>query len=442
MLRKKFTAIVLGLMVVSSILSACGGADTQSGETADKKTPGTTGNVQVSKDPVSLTMLQFGSPLSDEEFKEMISDPVKAKYPNISVEIIRFGPGDTLETLITSGRTPDLIYSGILNVADALRVELPVDINPLIRKFNYNTSAIQPTAMDMVKKYSDEGKVYAMPLSLTFPVMIYNKDIFDLLGVSYPKDWMTWEETTELSKKVLAKNSGTQFKAFGTVAFQRLSLTMLLNRFDPKTEKATITSDKWKEGLETYRTIMTLPGNLDKLNNAWARFSKDRTLAMYAGFNAEMNSLDQFRGVDAFNWDMTTFPTFDSSKKMVDTPLGIMMISTKDTKKQDAAFQVITSIISPENQLAMSKMARPTVLKDAAIQKAFGQDIPTLKGKNIGFISEYKYQPVNRRSLFDKFINPELNKAADRVIGEGQDINTALRIAEEAANKAIEADKK
>jgi hypothetical protein len=87
-------------------------------------------------------------------------------------------------------------------------------------------------------------------------------------------------------------------------------------------------------------------------------------------------------------------------------------------------------------------MARPTVLKDSAIQKVFGQDVPALKGKNIGFISGYKNQPVNRRYVHDKFINPEVDKAAARVIEEGQDINTSLRIAEEAANKAIEADKK
>jgi multiple sugar transport system substrate-binding protein len=441
MSKKVVSALFIGMTAVATILSSCSSSVPRTGERTDQKVPEKTGVVEVSKEPVSLKMLQFGSPLTDEEFKTMIQTPVAAKYPNISVELIRFNQGDTLETLITSGRTPDMIYSGILNVMDALRVELPVDIDPLIKKFGYDTSTIQPAAMDMVKRYSNDGKIYAMPLSLIFPVMLYNKDIFDSAGVGYPKDWMTWEETTELSKKLLA-NGNSQFKAFGTTNFQRLSLLMLLERFNPTTEKAAITSDRWKEGLETYKTIMTIPGNLDKLNNAWARFSKDRTLAMFAGFSAEMNTLAETSGPDSFNWDMTSVPTFASRKGMVDTPLGILMVTTKDTAKQAAAFQVITAALSPENQLVMSKMARPTVLKDSAIQKVFGQDVPALKGKNIGFISGYKNQPVNRRYVHDKFINPEVDKAAARVIEEGQDINTSLRIAEEAANKAIEADKK
>ncbi|MCC2683949.1 MAG: hypothetical protein K0R75_848 [Paenibacillaceae bacterium] len=73
------------------------------------------------------------------------------------------------------------------------------------------------------------------------------------------------------------------------------------------------------------------------------------------------------------------------------------------------------------------------------MQQAFGKDFIYMKGKNKQSIFKYKNQPVNMGSFYDKFVDKELGMAADAVVKGDLDINTALRQAEENANKAIAA---
>jgi len=100
--------------------------------------------------------------------------------------------------------------------------------------------------------------------------------------------------------------------------------------------------------------------------------------------------------------------------------------------------ELVTS--NDEVQTMVSKAARVSSLKDAKYKQAFGTDLKSLEGKNVQAIFKNKYgkNPVPTR--YDTLVQKETTAALNAFIA-GTDLNTALREAEERANKAIEAAK-
>lgn len=429
------TKVVLPVLLAAGIaLSGCGK------ERKGTDSPDPLQKAELDQTPVTLTMVTLGSSIADEEFKTMIADPVKQKYPFITIELHQYQPGENFEKYIAAGLIPDIVYSGILDIPVLQTLQLQFDLTPFIKKYGVDLNDFEDYAINMVKRYGANGEMYSMPFTSGFPALYYNKDIFDLFGTPYPKEGMTWQETIDLARRVTRSDGGVQFKGLGLIVASRLSLSMLLEKFDPQTGKVNLTTDHWKQMMDTYKQIRTIPGNEGNL--IMKQFRDDKNIAMFTSFNGDLALLEQnYRNGDAFDWDLTTFPSWPGKELQVDTPMQMLSV-TAQSKYKDQAFNVLKVVTSKENQLAMSKSARPSVRKDPEIQKSFGQDYESLNGKNTAAMFKYKHQPVNYGSLYDSAVNPEITKAADRIVKGEADINTALREAEEKANAAIEALKK
>jgi multiple sugar transport system substrate-binding protein len=116
------------------------------------------------------------------------------------------------------------------------------------------------------------------------------------------------------------------------------------------------------------------------------------------------------------------------------------LVITSTSKYKDEAFKVISLVTSNERQLAMSRQGRFTSLNDLKAKQEFGADLKTLKGKNLKPLFNYQAAPTVPNSTYATLARNQINPAMNNVIDGKADINTALREAEEAANKAIEAE--
>jgi multiple sugar transport system substrate-binding protein len=115
-----------------------------------------------------------------------------------------------------------------------------------------------------------------------------------------------------------------------------------------------------------------------------------------------------------------------------------MAVVNKSSSKREAAYQVLLSITSDEVQTAISKAGRMPVLTKQEILDVFGQDSGLFEKKNLKNIFLMKPAPLPEASKFDPKINALLNGEVTRnVVIDRMDINTALRNAEEKANKEI-----
>jgi multiple sugar transport system substrate-binding protein len=122
-------------------------------------------------------------------------------------------------------------------------------------------------------------------------------------------------------------------------------------------------------------------------------------------------------------------------------PLYFMV--SKSGKHKEQAFAAISYLMSSkEAQMTMSENGKMSVLLDPDIQKAFGTKLEILKGRNAAAVYKHKMADLPYTNMYNRSALLDLIGAGTNVLNGKEDINTALRNAEEKANKTIESKKK
>ena len=77
------------------------------------------------------------------------------------------------------------------------------DLNPYVKKDNIDLNAVITDGM-IKDYYRPSGKLEAMPLLANCFVYIYNKDLFDKVGVPYPTDNWSWTDLANMAPKFVS----------------------------------------------------------------------------------------------------------------------------------------------------------------------------------------------------------------------------------------------
>jgi multiple sugar transport system substrate-binding protein len=369
----------------------------------------------------------------------MLIDPVKKKYPNITLDIVPTGKGSQLGDLIAAGTIPDMYTGYTGQMAGLNEMEVFSDITPLAKKMNVDLGRFEPVILDSIRASGKNNELYGLPFNVQLNATYYNRDIFDKFGVPYPKDGMTWDDTIELAKKVTRSDGGVQYRGLDQESFARIFYPRSLNMVDPKTNTAHVNNEEWKKVLELGKKIMSIPGNMRKSSeNAINQFEKTRTLAMMTTINRISNMIEA--GKTGLNWDVAQFPSYNDLPNQYGMVDPWIMFILKTSKHPEAAMEVLDVMTSKEVQLQMAKdTAKMSPLKDPELKKALGANIPELKDKHLQSI--FKSHPGKNPS-FSKFYGPAQKAIRgnmwDYIQGK-KDINTALRDAQEEITKLINA---
>ena len=388
--------------------------------------------------PVKLTVYQRSANISNEEFRMFIAEPVKRKYPHITLELVRTSNENSPQNLIASGGMPDLVFGAPGTMRELRDLEVLEDLTDIVKKASFDLGRFDPAVLDSIRfTGGDPSKLYGIPFSVNFSALYYNKDLFDKFGVAYPKDGLTWEEVTDLAKLLTRNDGGQQYFGLHPQDVDRMAGQIGLSAYDPKTKRASLTGEKWIRVFRTYSAVFEIPGNQPA--NANANFMKDRNLAMLASMGARLGELeDLHRQGNPLNWDLASYPTLaEAPRTGAETEPHTLMITTS-SKHKEAAFKAIQVITGDENQLELTKHGRVTGLKDPRLKEGFGSALQSLKGKNVGAIFYNQPAPNRYHDQFSDIAKKQLAPAMNKVTSGQTDINTALREAEEAANKAIE----
>src|SRR5690625_1996906 len=129
----------------------------------------------------------------------------------------------------------------------------------------------------------DDVNIPMFPVNIDNSAMLYNKDIFDLMGVDYPEDGMTWDEVIDLAKEVTREVDGVQYRGLATMPATFFLTQLSLYYVDPETEEPVVNRSEWKQGFETLKEIHTIQGNENALG--WLSLFGDQDIAMYAREN-------------------------------------------------------------------------------------------------------------------------------------------------------------
>lgn len=373
--------------------------------------------------------------VKEENFEKQIGQLVKKKFPDIKLRHMAWdNPGRRYEDLIAAGTIPDIIFDDVRRntYRQVRRFKLEYDMTELVKKYDFDTGKLNPADMQHVINASD-GKLYSLPFSSNEWVLVYNKDIFDKFGVEYPKDGMTWDEAYEKTKQLTRQDGDITYKGFQMnpahyMKFNQLSAPAL----DPNEDKASMTSDKWAKLVDNIRRFYDIPGNQLVETSG---FSKGN-IAMIV--DSLENATKIISGNKNINFDFASVPVFPDAPQSKFQPNTNGMFITNQSSKKDLAFQVIAYILSPEFQIELSKQGVVTPLMDPAVQQAYGQAVPEWKGKRVQSLFALKSAVPAPRKPGLTFIDANTDMVWKLIATESKDSQTALRMTNDAMNKAIQ----
>jgi multiple sugar transport system substrate-binding protein len=425
--RKLFVQAAVATALV--ILVGCGGKeDEASVNTAEPK-----------KDakPVELTIMPNGS-ITDAQFDTFIREPLRKKYPHITLKVVRAGNGVSLDSLLMAGELPDVWIGAYKDTELYVRMGIPQDLNEFVKQAKIDINKFEPQAITTIKGFAKNGELFGLPYMMNYGALFYNKDIFDKFGVAYPKDGSTWDDLLEMAKKLTRPDGGINY--IGLDPTSPAAINVVIGNSVGKGTSVDISNDNWKNIFAMLQQVYEIPGFVQGKKSTYGSgaFMNDRNLAMVVDWADMIGKLDEMRTKgQPLNWDMATHPNFkEYIGKGRDTGAHAFYISNK-SKHKNEAFQVIETITGEDVQRLANRQGKLTILtKTDTVKKEYGQDIPDLQGKNKDAI--FKMKPTDAVThQYYSIISSALTKYAGLVALKEKDINTALKEAQEEATKRI-----
>jgi multiple sugar transport system substrate-binding protein len=444
MIRKSAIAIA-SIMLVSSLAACSSGSDKKPAEPANnanapKKDDIAAKIAEATSRPVTINVFENSSTYTQEQFMDLYGKQIQKKYPNMTFKLYsanKANGGGTLPDLLAQGVQIDLVkVSGASFYSLMADNRLENNVSDLIKTYGVDVNKWYPAVLEQMQMFGNNKEIYGIPNASVSMALFYNKDIFDKFGVAYPKDGMNWDEVYELARKLTRQDGGVQYMGFQEGYGHSFPVNQLSQGYiDVKTNKATLNNDNWKKLIENFARFHRIEGNAF-VPSYVDPFWKDGRVAMVAAQSAGSWA---FADTTTINWDLVELPRFkDAPKAGAGLQLPFYAISST-SKNRDQAFLAAAYIGSEEFQKEFAKLGYVPPIKIDNLMEVFGKSVPKLAGKNIksAVPLESAASPYPFNSYFSQ-VPGFLNTAYTDVVDGKKDLNTALREAEEAANKKIE----
>ncbi|MCM3127908.1 MULTISPECIES: extracellular solute-binding protein [unclassified Paenibacillus] len=212
--RKK-SAVLLSLILSASMLAACGTSPSESGETAEPRTPEETGvkkeGFPIVDEPITMTMMSQDAGVADWSNMPVLQEA--EKLTNIKFEY-QLTPIDSFATkknlVFASGDLPDVLYAADLTPAEQVTYGTQGSLIPLEPYIDGgyapNIKKLFDENPDIRKSFTTpDGHIYSLPFIDSAAVwyrspMWYNGKMLEALGVDeLPR---TTDELYEFLKRV------------------------------------------------------------------------------------------------------------------------------------------------------------------------------------------------------------------------------------------------
>jgi len=336
-MKKKWLISALGLLVATSVLSACGSNDEKGGEAQASSGGGAA---------ATKTKLTLWGAVPAEAGPQAVIDAWNAENPDVQVEYLRYvndDPGNLkLDTALMTGQDADLYINYTLTRLQK-RVDAGVALD-LSAKTDYDIDGqMGPDAAQW--KIAD--KYYGIPTKKNMSFIWLNKQMLDDAGLPVPPlDW-TWDDLREYASKMKKDNvygllqheAGFTATMDGTIAGLGVTNAEGKSNFD---------NPLWKQHFQTLHDMMfvdkSTPEYGEQLTSKMpvdTMFLKGESAMLNAGefIFRNANNLTEFP--HDFQIAFATIPRISKDQKDFKYPGGVgdvLSVNAK-SKNQDAAWK-------------------------------------------------------------------------------------------------------
>ena len=205
-MEKRTMALLLSMGMAASLLTGCGGGNTDSGSTAaageNSGAVTTTGAAEGgSGDAVTLKFTWWGSQ-SRHDYTQKILDAYTAEHPDITFEAVPAGWDgyfDKLSTEAASGSMPDIVQMDYLYISTYAKNNSIADLQPYIDDKTIDVSGIDEALLNSA---NINGKMAGLVLSTSLVTFPYNPEVLEKAGVAEPDSSWTWDDFIALNQKL------------------------------------------------------------------------------------------------------------------------------------------------------------------------------------------------------------------------------------------------
>lgn len=394
----------------------------------DNSNEGIDNNLEDDLEPVTLLMVTHWG---DGQFEENFKQHVEEALPHITLEHVQSRQDELEENVFAKNLKPDIMMASVTDYL--IEIDLLLDLYPLIEKFGFDLGRLEPGIMDYLKNMSHEGELNGLPLIRPEYALVYNPDIFDLFGVSYPRDGMTWEEVIDLAREVTNQINDVHYRGFHPGDFDFMMRQIPTAEYvDPETHEPTIAdSEPFRIYLERLEATYNIPGNMLESPEG-----DDRAVNMLRRGELAMAADRAFAGayvsnyVDSgVNFDFVTYPIWGGEYGSYGpNEPGNGLVITNITEHPEDAFRVVEYLLSDEYQMWQASTGNLPAVITSEVREAFMRDhehYDILKEKNLEAIISMEAAPIPIKSQYES----EILDGTDYREGlyHGEDINTIIR---------------
>lgn len=431
----RYAAFMIAAICMAA-LAGCGKSD-KAGESGDAAV------VKEAVPPAQPVTIKFGvrsGHMSAEEVKNYVIDPVKKKYPHITVEHVDYDQkGLSFTDRVAVNDIPDIHVQYTGNLMEYVGLGLDYNIEELIKQQKFDLNRVAPEFLETIRTFLMKDHLVGLPIDNNAFGLFYNKNLFDKFGVAYPKDGMTWLDVRELAAKLNRNDSGVQYYGLHPASLFYGARQLALPWLDLKTDKPVFQTQPWKDLFELWYSLYKIPGGeLTKdVNNPKSFY--DGYLGMIAMYSIFIRDMIKAESQSGLLWDVVTYPTNPKSPGVASSVDSLIANITRTSKYKTEAFQVLSVLLSDEVQTELSRNGRMSVLKDRSIHDQYGKGNPALQSKNVVSMTKLKMATLQPYKYNFKVVpHSMITNVFSTVVFDGKDINTALREADDLLIKEIQ----
>ncbi|HIW32198.1 MAG TPA: extracellular solute-binding protein [Candidatus Paenibacillus intestinavium] len=184
----KMLTMVVSLLVITSMLAACGGNNSGTAEKDSNK----------GADTSTIKLVMWGG-VPPESGPQEVVDNWNAANADIQVEYVRYVNDDDgnlkLDTALLTGQSIDLYVSYTMsNIQKRVDAGVALDLTSRLGEYNIDEK-MGPDA----KLWQLDGTYYGMPTKKNASFVALNQNALEKANLKIPKEW-TWDEYKEYAK--------------------------------------------------------------------------------------------------------------------------------------------------------------------------------------------------------------------------------------------------
>ncbi|MBD0379614.1 extracellular solute-binding protein [Paenibacillus sedimenti] len=384
-------------------------------------------------------------------FNQQYGGTFSLKYPKIDVKVT---PMESLYNTTKDMNSafykfldtekPDVLMLNESQYQEMAAMGKLLDLEPLIQRDSFDTEGMLSSVVQMLKE-KGEG-FYGLSPTFNSQALFYNKTLFDLYGIPYPRNGMTWEDVFRLAERFDSKEAeGQKIYGFSQNSPSLFNLlinvgnTQGMNIVDPTTMQLTIRTDGWKRSFQivtdAYRKNSIYLAQFGSGGEKYEDFLKQNLFAVgRSAMTAEtpfmINSINQakevLKDIPAFDWELVTVPIDPSNPSLSHAfSLSYIFAISVDSPQPEAAWKLVQHINSDETAKIQSKSTKALLTRVSYSKEREGRSLePFYALKPNSNLSNNGFDRIPN-SFFQKFATLAEEELRN-VVGNKKTVDEAL----------------